>query len=605
MTSLFTPPLVFESKPSFPNSDRIEQAKQLLQSVFEPVLGQGYGSLCLTHALRGTNGKLSDRSYRHEWFDMSRGGIVDTATRAIELADQGREVYFACQVHEASNRGTRNKTTALALTVLWADIDFSKPTATKRYPSADQVHGFLNKIELTPSAVVATGSGVHAYWFLSEALTVPAYAELPDRFQAYLRARCPGDMDQTGNLAATMRVPGTRNQKHSPAVDVSLVAIHPERRYALDDLARWIDVSSIVLDPQATALKTTKSVVVEPPVEQAKEDALILERAVADERFVLLYHGADETLLNCGSYKSRSEADLALCGILARYTSDPIQIDRLFRLSNRVRSKWTSGPKYRQRTIEKALEGEAKRGKSRNGPVKGAALSLFEEKYAWPSVLKMQSSSLYRAIVAIEKERRYRAGSRLFVGYKELAGKAKISKNTVRVALEELADFSLISLKIGAPNQHEKHATEICRTIPIPTRNRIDKPIVEPQPPSLMRDSPLPPFCIEHHPSNGTHSYTGEGEKGNNEEHIEMERLKTIDELGFEDERASEQHAVIMREVAGWSEDWLDFFDERVAIMIEGDETKTSSAQYHAYDRTKQFFASPDVCLERGASWTA
>jgi hypothetical protein len=56
-------------------------------------------------------------------------------------------------------------------------------------------------------------------------------------------------------------------------------------------------------------------------------------------------------------YPSASEADLALCGELARWTRDAEQIDRLFRLSGLHRAKWERAD-YRERTIAKALVGK-------------------------------------------------------------------------------------------------------------------------------------------------------------------------------------------------------------------------------------------------------
>jgi hypothetical protein len=55
-------------------------------------------------------------------------------------------------------------------------------------------------------------------------------------------------------------------------------------------------------------------------------------------------------------YPSQSEADQALCNLLAVQTQDRAQIDRLFRSSNLYRSKWER-PDYRKWTIDKALQG--------------------------------------------------------------------------------------------------------------------------------------------------------------------------------------------------------------------------------------------------------
>jgi primase-polymerase (primpol)-like protein len=58
----------------------------------------------------------------------------------------------------------------------------------------------------------------------------------------------------------------------------------------------------------------------------------------------------DDTL-----YKSPSEADLALCRILAFYTGcDVARIDRLFQQSGLMREKWERAD-YRERTIAKAI----------------------------------------------------------------------------------------------------------------------------------------------------------------------------------------------------------------------------------------------------------
>lgn len=58
-----------------------------------------------------------------------------------------------------------------------------------------------------------------------------------------------------------------------------------------------------------------------------------------------------------GMYSSQSEADLALCGVLACYTSDAGQMDRLFRRSGLYRGKWERED-YRRRTLQLAMSGE-------------------------------------------------------------------------------------------------------------------------------------------------------------------------------------------------------------------------------------------------------
>jgi putative DNA primase/helicase len=57
-------------------------------------------------------------------------------------------------------------------------------------------------------------------------------------------------------------------------------------------------------------------------------------------------------------YASRSEADAALCALLAFYTKDAEQLDRLFRSSGLMRPKWDrpqSGTTYGKITLANAI----------------------------------------------------------------------------------------------------------------------------------------------------------------------------------------------------------------------------------------------------------
>jgi hypothetical protein len=54
-------------------------------------------------------------------------------------------------------------------------------------------------------------------------------------------------------------------------------------------------------------------------------------------------------------YPSQSEADQALVSLLAFYTQDEEQLDRLYRRSGLCRQKWLDRPDYRHRTVSRAL----------------------------------------------------------------------------------------------------------------------------------------------------------------------------------------------------------------------------------------------------------
>src|SRR5215207_10804002 len=69
-------------------------------------------------------------------------------------------------------------------------------------------------------------------------------------------------------------------------------------------------------------------------------------------------NGAKFEALNSGDisgYVSHSEADQAYVSLLAFYTQDEEQLDRLYRRSGLCRQKWLDRPNYRRRTIKRAL----------------------------------------------------------------------------------------------------------------------------------------------------------------------------------------------------------------------------------------------------------
>lgn len=76
-----------------------------------------------------------------------------------------------------------------------------------------------------------------------------------------------------------------------------------------------------------------------------------LENAKNSDKFMRLYYGADFAEYNY----DQSRADEALCRLIAFYTQDVEQIERIMRLSVLVRDKWDSHRTYMERTINRVL----------------------------------------------------------------------------------------------------------------------------------------------------------------------------------------------------------------------------------------------------------
>jgi primase-polymerase (primpol)-like protein len=114
------------------------------------------------------------------------------------------------------------------------------------------------------------------------------------------------------------------------------------------------------------------------------DDSTLVEKAKSagnGQKFNSLWNGRTT------GYESQSEADLALCSLLAFWTGgEEKQMDRLFRESGLMREKWDEdrgSQTYGERTIEKALEGrtefyEPGEGKSPEPDINNAEIALEE-----------------------------------------------------------------------------------------------------------------------------------------------------------------------------------------------------------------------------------
>jgi len=153
-----------------------------------------------------------------------------------------------------------------------------------------------------------------------------------------------------------------------------------------------------------------------PPEADAEIVALAM-RAKNGAKFAALWSG------DTGSYSSHSEADLALCGMLAFYAGpDPERIDRLFRASGLIREKWNEqhGDRtYGQRTIDTALGGRTEfywsrgKGARRLGPVGAPATPRL------PTDGEGAKETGYEIILAYFRERYnpvFRRGTMLYAG---------------------------------------------------------------------------------------------------------------------------------------------------------------------------------------------
>ncbi|TVR25145.1 MAG: hypothetical protein EA396_00205, partial [Anaerolineaceae bacterium] len=148
---------------------------------------------------------------------------------AQRLNKEGYGLYFApCLRRE--KRG--NAESAAYISALWVDVDGKDERSLRK----------LNDFEQAPSAVVDSGGGYHAYWFLSDPLCLET-----DEQKAYIASIMIGLFSVTGgdeayvkSVASVMRLPDSINTK--PDRDGAKVTVslwNPERRYKLSEF-EWL-----------------------------------------------------------------------------------------------------------------------------------------------------------------------------------------------------------------------------------------------------------------------------------------------------------------------------------------------------------------------------
>lgn len=214
----------------------------------------------------------------------------------------------------------------------------------------------VNRITPGATAVIDSGGGYHAYWLLREPFVIADETQ-----REYIKSVQYRWVDYTGgdggakDLARVLRVPGTHNFKaiYSPNYpEVRLLRFFDDKTYTLRELVRLLPPAKVTTGA-AQFLKRAQR------PKPTGDDTELLQRARNAKngaRFVALFDRGD-----LHGYKSQSEADAALCAMLAFWTGGNVaRVERLFRLSALFRDKWNErhaadGRTYGQVTAQKAV----------------------------------------------------------------------------------------------------------------------------------------------------------------------------------------------------------------------------------------------------------
>lgn len=191
---------------------------------------------------------------------------------------------------------------------------------------------------------------------------------------------------------------------------------------------------SVTMPASETISSPAAELAIAPPVLSDEEILRLANSADNGDKFKALWVG-DTT-----GYTSHSEADAALACLLAFYSKDAAQIERLFSQSALVREKWTDREDYRQRVID-------------------GALAQVAEGYTPPKTSEEREAEAVKAEETISAVREI----------KDKLSAEKISKRaTTRAAFGFVSDADVREAIKGTPLAHIVEVLESQATPPLP-----------------------------------------------------------------------------------------------------------------------------------------
>lgn len=99
---------------------------------------------------------------------------------------------------------------------LWADIDAGKPNGkyANTEEAIDGLYNFANETKLTPTVLVLSGMGLHAYWTFNKNIPIAQWAQLAELFyQLCIQKDFNVDPTRAREPASVLRLPGTQHKK--------------------------------------------------------------------------------------------------------------------------------------------------------------------------------------------------------------------------------------------------------------------------------------------------------------------------------------------------------------------------------------------------------
>jgi hypothetical protein len=188
-------------------------AKEFLASVV-PWDTDGYVTI---HWRRPGNDKWPGRSCR----------TLEDALKVVgEIlnSDADADIFF-CLSSQSDSTGHRARANAVGVAALWMDIDIKPDTYADVSDAIAALMLFCKLVEIPePSVLIATGGGLHAYWYSDRTLMANEWQPYADALKTVAKnASLKIDAGVTSDISRVLRVPGTINYKYDPPRPVKLM----------------------------------------------------------------------------------------------------------------------------------------------------------------------------------------------------------------------------------------------------------------------------------------------------------------------------------------------------------------------------------------------
>ncbi|WP_214730081.1 DUF927 domain-containing protein [Exiguobacterium sp. s168] len=235
-----------------------ETAAGFLQSVFAGVDG-GYVAI----SYKGSNGFNTTAFPAGEWEKIT----------SFSESKSDMDLYFALGLLGTSpKRGQRGKIDdVVAIPGLWLDIDCAEGQhSAANLPTFEEAELKLLTAFPTPSILVHSGGGLHAYWLFPELASTKDKVEretikkLSERFQkAFIRFAKETNgwkLDNTSDLARVLRIPGSMNHKNKETIKPVTILEASDQRYSIQELETAICKleSQVAPEQQPVSIAVTK-----------------------------------------------------------------------------------------------------------------------------------------------------------------------------------------------------------------------------------------------------------------------------------------------------------------------------------------------------------